>query len=274
MSGWMLTLKSPLDEDFDASALTEMLSAASASELANLMLSSSRPLRSVKVGDLFDITQLEECGRFILRGDFARLHRIASRWHSHALHIEGNVGNGLATQMKSGSIDLVGNAGHQVAAQMRGGRVHVTGNVGDRVGGPLPGKRSGMSGGSVIIQGSAGHAAGFRLRRGSIFVHGDCGEGAGMDMVAGTIFANGNTGMHLGAGMKRGTIVLGQPTTLDAERFTEPRAYHSSFASLLASDIERESSPLATALRSRFRRSLGDLSAGGQGEVWLLSANS
>jgi formylmethanofuran dehydrogenase subunit C len=271
MNGWMLTLKSPLEEDFDASSLTAM---ASVSDLANLVLSSSRPKRNAKVGDLFYITQLDEYGQFILHGDLTRLHRIASRWHSHTLRIEGNVGHGLATQMKSGNVYLVGNAGHQVATQMRGGHVHVTGNVGDRVGGPLPGMRSGMNGGNVIIQGNAGNAVGYRLRRGSIFVHGHCGDGVGMDMVAGTIFANGNTGVHLGAGMKRGTIVLRQPATLDVERFTEPRAYHSSFASLLARDIAQESPSLSTALRTSFHRSLGDLSAGGQGEVWLLSAAS
>jgi formylmethanofuran dehydrogenase subunit C len=271
MSGWMLTLKSQFEEDFDASAITDMPNAKSVYEVAKLVLRSSRPQRSVEVGDFFEITQLEEEKHFVIRGDLTRLHRLASQWHTYALHIEGNVGNALAMQMRSGNIRVIGNSGHQVAVQMKGGRVDVSGNSGDHIGGPLPGKRSGMSGGRVVIQGNAGNSVGYRLRRGTILVRGNCGDGVGMNMVAGTILVRGNTGVHLGAGMKRGTIVLEKNIDLDSARFTEPRSYRSSFASLLANDIAPESSSLSDGMKYEFRRALGDLTTRGQGEIWLLS---
>lgn len=270
MSGWLLTQKAAIDEDLDASALTELISMESSKQISSIVLNSSRPRRGIDVGELFDIKPIHNGDNVVIRGDLARLHRLANGWHSVALLVEGSVGSQFAVNMRSGKVQVDGSVGDGLATQMRGGEVRVVGSAGACVGAPLPGRRSGMSGGRVVIGSDAGHSLGYRLRRGMLLVHGNCGDGAGRDMVAGTIVISGNTGMHLGAGMKRGTIVIATKPVLDAPRFTKPCNVQLGVAALLAGNLESESRLLASGLRGRFDRVLGDVTARGKGEIWML----
>jgi formylmethanofuran dehydrogenase subunit C len=277
MMGWTLTLKAKVEEDFDAAGLTALTHAMSDVEVAKIQLPTTRGQRlvtstsSVSAGDLFRIERRDDA-QCVLRGDFSRLHRIGARWQHRPLRVEGSVGSGLGVSMRGGSIDVEGHAGCGVATQLIGGTIRVSGNVGDDLGGPLPGRRSGMSGGRVIVKGNAGNAVGFRLRRGLIVIDGDCGDAVGCDMVAGSIVITGHVGTHAGAGMRRGTLILGHEPTLAPARFSSPRDVTLGVAMLMASDINDDAPAMASRLRSpSMKRSLGDLSAGGRGEVWWFS---
>lgn len=277
MRGWTLTLKTKVEEDLDAAGLSAIRQAVSDVDAAKIQLSTTRGQHlvtsssSVSAGDLFRIERRDDA-QCVMRGDLSRLHRIGAGWQHHLLRVEGNVGSGLGVSMRSGSIDVEGHAGCGVATQLVGGTIRVLGNVGDDLGGPLPGRRSGMSGGRVIVKGNAGNAVGFRLRRGLIVIDGDCGDALGCDMVAGSIIISGRVGTHAGAGMKRGTLILGHEPTLALARFSTPRAVTLGIAMLMASDISDDAPAMASLLRSpSMKRSLGDLSAGGRGEVWWFS---
>lgn len=277
MRGWTLTLKTKVEEDLDAAGLSAITQSLSDVEVAKIQLPTTRGQHlvmsswSVCAGDLFRIERRDDA-RCVMHGDLSRLHRIGAGWQHHPLRVEGNVGSGLGVSMRSGSIDVEGHAGFGVATQLVGGTIRVSGNVGDDLGGPLPGRRSGMSGGRVIVKGNAGNAVGFRLRRGLIVIDGDCGDAVGCDMVAGSIIIAGRVGSHVGAGMRRGTLILGHESTLSPAGFTAPREVTLGVAMLMASDIRDDVPAMASLLRSpSIKRSLGDLSAGGRGEVWWFS---
>ena len=277
MRGWTLTLKTKVEEDLDAAGLSAITQSLSDVEVAKIQLPTTRGQHlvmsssSVCAGDLFRIERRDDM-QCVMRGDLSRLHRIGAGWQHHPLRVEGNVGNGLGVSMRSGSVDVEGHAGCGLATQLVGGTLRITGNVGDDLGGPLPGRRSGMSGGRVVVKGNAGNAVGFRLRRGLIVIDGDCGDAVGCDMVAGSIVIAGRFGAHAGAGMKRGTLILGNEPTLAPARFTAPRDVTLGVAMLMASDITDVAPAMASRLRSpSMKRSLGDLSAGGRGEVWWFS---
>jgi formylmethanofuran dehydrogenase subunit C len=155
---------------------------------------------------------------------------------------------------------------------MRDGLIEVSGNVGDFAGGALPGATEGMNEGTILVSGNAGHRAGDRMRRGMLVVKGGAGDYLGSRMKGGTIVVLGPTGRSVGLGMRRGTIVL-------AERPIEvPATFHSSgklkmeFLRLLFRELGRSFRSLAF-LRTYgplSERLIGDLSAGGKGEVLVL----
>ncbi len=171
--------------------------------------------------------------------------------------------------MRSGDVCLQGSALAGAAEQMRGGQLRISGDVGDELGRPLPGRRSGLSGGCVVVTGRAGDRAGYRMRCGLIVILGDCGSAAGCDLVAGTLVIGGAVGSRLGAGMRRGTIVLPDGDELSPVRFSQPRQEQLGIARLLANELLAVAPTIAAALQADVIRAVGDLSAGGMGEVWL-----
>lgn len=270
MTGWELQLITPSHPDMDASFLTQLESATRENEALQIELRTCLQNKPVPVGDLFTIKQRDD-ERIVLRGCSHFLHRLGYGWTHRSLSIEGNVGVGLGTHMRGGHIELHGDALSEVGCQMRGGQIEITGSVGDYLGGPLPGYRSGMSGGRVVVRGDAGHHLGHRMRRGTLVVTGRCGDAPASDMVAGTIVVAGTVGDYVAAGMKRGTLILGQPAVLDTARFSSSRIQNLSVMRLLANDLQHDAPEVAGALAGSVYRSLGDRTAGGQGEIWQTS---
>jgi len=146
--------------------------------------------------------------------------------------------------------------------------VTIDGNVGDDLGAPYIGRLSGMSGGTVLVCGTAGRYAGFRMRRGTILILGDCEGGLGLEMVAGTLIVGGSARGEVGASMNRGTIILGHLAEFSEICFTRPRECRLGIARLIADQLPEEAASIAKMLRGPIWRRLGDLSAGGKGEIW------
>jgi len=267
MSGLTLTLKVRPKFDVDATSLGGGLARATADAANRTLMRIVGSDRLLAVGDLFDVKPRDD-GRVVIEGSLPRFHHIATGWKTGELVVEGDVGSGLAAEMRGGSVWVRGSTGDGLARQMRGGVVRVTGNAGDEIGGPLVGRRSGMSGGRIRIDGQAGHYAGYRMRRGTILVNGDCGDLAGCGMVAGTIAITGGVGGHLAEGMRRGTVIVRRAEGLSGLRFTPPRQESLSIARLLANDFRDDSPELADALTRPVLRSIGDLTETGAGEVW------
>ncbi len=268
MSGLHLSLQVAPTAAVDASALGGNLLELSVAEVARLPLPTIGINHTICVGDCFAVAARDD-GRGVIEGDLRRFHRLGSRWAAGELRVDGDVGEGFASQMQGGAVVLRGNALAGAAEQLRGGRLQILGNVAEELGRPLSGRRSGISGGRVIVTGNAGARAGYRMRRGLILILGDCGDAAGCDLVAGTLVIGGTVGNDLGAGMRRGTLVVPQTATLSSVRFSSPRQEQLGIARLLAADIATDSPAIAAALRTNIGRAVGDLSAGGMGEVWV-----
>jgi len=269
MTRWTLTLKQPPSCELDVAVLSSLPGITRIDDVRQVCLATPRPGRTICVGDLFDVSVNEKNGLTIV-GDLRRMHRIGYRWAGRMLEIIGSAGVMAGAEMRGGNLHITGDADNLAASQMRGGVLQIDGDAGDDLGGPQPGYRAGMNGGRVVVAGNAGHRAGHRMRRGTIVIGGGAGDCLGADMVAGTIVVNRRVGDAVAAGMRRGTIILGTATALDAVRFSRQRIQPIGVANLIANDLTIDAADIAARLRQPFARSVGDLSAGGQGEVLIL----
>lgn len=268
MTGMTLTMHTHPHCDLDASRLGPALRGQPISEILQLALPVMDGNQVRSVGQIFTI-QPRDDGHVVIQGELGRLHAIGYGWSDGTLIVEGDVGRRFAARMSGGDVRLIGNAGDQTAAQMRGGTLEIHGHVGDDLGCPLWGRRSGMSGGIIHVIGDVGHYAGYRMRRGTLIIEGSGGDCLGCDLVAGTIVVTGRVTHVPGMGMRRGTIVMSRETSLGELRFTPRQPQRLPIVSILANDLQPRIPMVAAALRSTIDRSLGDLTCGGQGEIWL-----
>lgn len=268
MTGLRLQLRAQPPGDCDAAALGAALRGLSIRDAGRLRLHSIGSTESLAVGDLFAVSHNGE-ERVVIDGDLRHLHRIGAHWNGGELVVEGCVGDGFASQMCGGDVLLRGHAGHGAAEQMTGGTLRISGDVGDHLATALPGRRRGMSGGRIVVTGDSGAFTAARMRRGTVVIHGSCGIALGADMVAGTIAVGATAGAHLAAGMRRGTIIVASPAKLSPLRFSAPCRVQLAISRLIATDLAGDAPDLAAALGGEVFRALGDLSAGGMGELWF-----
>ena len=100
------------------------------------------------------------------------------------LHIDRNVGWGLADNMYRGQVVVGGNAGAIAAVAIRGAEVIIRGNMGSRAG-------QVMKKGTLLCCGNASFMAGYMMYGGRIIILGASGERLGEDMTGGEIFLAG-----------------------------------------------------------------------------------
>lgn len=230
------------------------------SEIARIALGDSN------VGDWFDVRRIESSKPTLrLIGDLSRFHQLGANHFRGRLEIQGDIGD------------------HAFAA-MSGGEAYVDGDGGDHLGSPVGTDRIGMTGGRVVVRGNVGRRCGHRMRRGNVWVGGTAGDGLAAFMIAGTIVVAGDKANPdasaanpdlLGYGMNRGTVVLSRmPDELQQSCFTQPRPTRSPAVTVLARSIASQSEGVASIreLAARFEDTAmvvrGDLSVGGQGELW------
>jgi len=257
-----------------------------ADAIAQLPLSLGR--RRTTVGEWFSVHLAAAdtpLAQLCLVGDCRRIDYLGHSLQGGELVVQGDAGDAVGYAMRAGTIHVRGNVGARAGMSMRGGlrsggRLWIDGNAGDYVGGPAPGERSGMSGGQVIIGGSTGDFLGQRMRRGTIMVGESAGDFAAAEMVAGTIAIGANVGASPALGMRRGTLLVGRPPRLAHVGFTSPRAETPSVWPLLRASLSRQlTRPCSLQHRladqaGTMMRSLGDLAAGGMGEVlWFDDAS-
>lgn len=268
MTGMTLALHSNPDVHLDASQLGGNLPSQPIDEILQLRLPILAGKGVISVHEIFDVRPRTD-NRVVFQGNLSNLHRIGNKWSGGELVVEGDVGDGFVTNMSGGEVTLRGNAGNKVAQQMRGGTLRIHGNVGDDLGSPLHGRRSGLSGGTIHVIGNVGNYAGYRMRRGTLLIEGSCGTYLGCDIVAGTILTTGQVAEGMAVGMHRGTLIVPEGTTFSPLRFTPPESQRLSISNIIANDIQNRLPLVATALRARFARSLGDMTCGGRGEIWF-----
>ena len=229
------------------------------------------------VGEWFKVaTQTSNSDRLVFTGDCGMLCGIGSDLAEGEVIVEGPAGAQLGRRMAGGTIRVQGNAGALAATAMRGGRIEIDGDAGDYLGGPRRGERTGMRGGRVVVRGDAGQGTGHRMRRGTILIHGSTGPCCGLEMVAGTIATARIDSTDVGFGMRRGTILIyvttaASPFPTVTPCFASPTAAPAVFMKLLLDEL-RPDLPNEHATRQdrhpdSWQRSIGDLAAGGLGEI-------
>ncbi len=91
---------------------------------------------------------------------------------SGTVHVEGNAGRHVGSEMAGGEIHVSGDAGDWVGGEMHGGLIHVHGRAGHLIGAAYRGSRRGMTGGTILIDGDVGNEIGHTMRRGLLAVGG------------------------------------------------------------------------------------------------------
>jgi formylmethanofuran dehydrogenase subunit C len=228
--------------------------------------------RRMSVGDLFEVSESDADGLRIA-GSTDRLTGIGTGMTQGRIEVRGNAGDYLGRNMKGGTIRVRGNAGHYAGNGMSGGVLDITGDAGDYLGGARQGDPYGLAGGTILVAGQMGDRAGDRMRRGIIAISGDAGDYCGARMLAGTILVLGHTGSSPGLGMRRGSLILAHPPKDISATFASSGVLTLDFLEVLFRHLAGTYRQLS-GLRGRganAERYCGDLSAGGKGELLLLS---
>lgn len=228
--------------------------------------------QTLALAELFDIAQGDGAAdELVFEGDLSRFDRIGWQMTSGSIVVDGNAGDYAGACMTGGAITVRGHAGDLAACEMAGGSLTIDGNAGDFAASTLPGSMDGMRGGSFIVKGHAGARFADRMRRGSALVFGNAGDFVASRMVAGTVAIGGTAGAHVGYGMRRGSVVLAGAAPQIAPTFVPALVDAAVFWQLLSRDLARHGGPFATLPSRRITRHLGDLAAGGKGELILVA---
>ncbi|HYD65590.1 formylmethanofuran dehydrogenase subunit C [Azospirillum sp.] len=266
MTGLILTARDPAGPPID---MTGVLPGRDG--LADLPLLRGRERR--RLADLFTVADGGPDGALILRPGGAVLDGVGAGMTAGEILVEGDCGAYAGRGMRGGTLIVEGSCGAYAAAEMAGGRVRIAGDAGDFLGAPLAGSPRGMTGGSVVVGGNAGDRVGERMRRGVISVQGQAGALCGARMIAGTIVVGGGCGAGVGLAMRRGSILLPRAPAALPAGFADGGEHDWLFVELLRRDLTAAGAwPAGFAAEGiRACRLLGDRSAGGIGEVLILS---
>jgi formylmethanofuran dehydrogenase subunit C len=220
----------------------------------------------VPLGEFFNVEARND-DALVFEADLSRFDRVGWQMEGGRLHVEGDVGDYVGGGMRGGELVVHGNALALAACEMAGGLLTIGGNAGNFAASTMPGSMDGMRGGTLIVRGSAGERLGDRMRRGTALVFGDVGDFLASRMVAGTIAIGGRAGAHVGYGMRRGSVVFAGAAPDPSTTFVPAIAEATVFWQLLARDLAQHGSAFATLPLRRIERHLGDLAAGGKGEL-------
>ena len=265
MSGFTLTLKATPSLRLDLRGLTpHALTALDAAAVAKLPVGHGNAL--VPLGEFFSVAPRSD-ETLVLQGDLARCDHIGWQMDGGMLIADGSVGDYAGGAMKAGTLTVKGDAADLAACEMAGGTLDIAGHVGDFAASTLPGSMDGMRGGTLIVRGNAGARFGDRMRRGTALIFGDAGDFLASRQVAGTIALAGRAGAHVGYGMRRGSLVFAGPAPVVSATFVPAVAGAPVFWQLLSRDLARHGGAFGSLAARGIDRHLGDVAAGGKGEL-------
>ena len=265
MSGWTLRTKQVPALRVDLRGVTPLaLAALSSAEVERVEIGYGNAL--VPLAEFFHVEARDD-DTLLFAADLARFDRVGWQMDGGRLLVDGDVGDYAGGAMRSGSVSVRGTAGALAACEMSGGSLTIGGDVGDFAASTLPGSMDGMRGGTLVVHGHAGARFGDRMRRGTAVVFGDMGDFLASRLVAGTIAVGGRVGAHCGYGMRRGSVVFAGAAPALPPTFVPAIAAAPVFWQLLARDLARHGGVFAELPARRIERHLGDLAAGGKGEL-------
>jgi formylmethanofuran dehydrogenase subunit C len=264
VSGLVLTLKPQTPAGLDAAALLPArLGGLTPRAAARLPLAAG-----IEIGEAFTVSEDPAApdAHLTLRTGARALTRIGCAMDGGRLQVLGEAGDLLGQDLRAGELVVEGRCGDYAGAGQRGGLIRVRGDAGDFLGAAADGYE-GMRGGVLLVEGRAGACAGWRMRRGLIAVAGGCGAHCGAELLAGTIVSP-RCGASAGLGLRRGTLVLWErPPHLPAT-FNEAGTAEFVWLARLGRWLAGLEIALP-ALEQRARRLVGDLGAGGKGEILI-----
>ena len=263
-----LRLRQPPDLRLDLRELTPArLATLDPAAIERLPLAQGRQM--LALGEFFDVMPAGDGATLVFEGDLSRCDRVGWQMEAGTLVVEGHVGDHAGAGMRAGALWVHGSSGLLTGCEMAGGHLEVQGDVGDFAASAQPGSMDGMRGGTLLVRGKVGARCGDRMRRGTVLVFGNAGDFFASRLVAGTLALAGRAGAHAGYGMRRGSLVFAGAAPAIAPTFVAAIADAPVMWQLLARDLARHGGAFADLPARRVQRQLGDLAAGGQGELIL-----
>jgi formylmethanofuran dehydrogenase subunit C len=266
MSGWTLRLRQAPALRVDLRGVTPAALARADGE--RIEIGHGNAL--VPLAEFFQLTRRDD-DALVFEGDLSHFDFVGAQMDEGTLMVDGPVGDHAGSAMRGGMLQVRGPAGALAGCEMSGGTLRIDGNAGDFAAGALPGSMDGMRGGTLLVLGNAGARLGDRMRRGTVLVFSDAGDFMASRMVAGTIALAGRCGQHAGYGMRRGSLVFAGTAPEVPSTFVPAIGSAEVFWQLLARDLAKHGGAFADLPARRIQRHLGDLGAGGKGEMILVS---
>ena len=267
MTGWTLRAKQVAALRLDMRAITPLaLAALTQAEVERVPVGYGNAL--VALAEFFHVAPAPD-GTLRFAADLTRCDRVGWQMEGGTLIVEGSVGDYAGACMRGGEVSVQGSARDLAACEMTGGSLRIGANVGDFAASTLPGSMDGMRGGTLVVNGHAGARCADRMRRGTVVVHGDAGDFLGSRMVAGTVALGGRCAAHCGYGMRRGSVVFAGAAPSVAQTFVQGIAETPVFWQLLARNLAQHGGAFTDLAARPISRWLGDLAAGGKGELIL-----
>lgn len=231
--------------------------------------------RQLPLAEFFEVSGDTADSELRWEGDLSGVHWIGAKMASGRIHIAGDAGRHVGSEMRTGEIVVEGRVSDWLGGELHGGRIHVRGNAGHLVGAAYRGSARGMTGGTILIGGNAGNEIGHTMRRGLIAIGGNVGDLVGFNMLAGSILIFGDSGIRHGAGMRRGTIgFLGSTRPPLLPSFRRACTLRPAVMELLLRELMRQGFAVPAALdHAAVELYNGDLIEGGRGEIWLRAGN-
>lgn len=270
MSRLTFTLKQATTQRIDVSCLTpDRLTGLSVDQVSCLPLFLGN--RKLNVADVFSFSG-DDVDEIVIGGS-ATFDRVGQAMSHGKVRVDGDAGAYVGADMRGGEVMVSGSIGIFGACGMSGGMLSVSGDAGAFLGGALPGEMCGMRGGLVRIGGHAGDRVGDRMRRGAILIAGNAGDYCASRMIAGTVAVLGQLGACAGYGMTRGTVLCMRPPQRMLTTFNECGTFEFTFLPLLFRQWKALGAPFDQLVgrTSRAQRYMGDLGAGGKGELLILA---
>lgn len=230
--------------------------------------------QKLPLAELFSVSGDPSDARLELTGNLAGVHWIGAHTRHGEIHVQGNAGRHVGSQMHGGKLFVHGNTGDYTGGELHGGLIHVYGNSGNLVGSAYRGSSRGMTGGTLLVDGDVGDEVGHTMRRGLLAVGGNCGDFVGINMLAGTILIFGECGLRAAAGMRRGTIgLLGPAAPTILCTFRKSCLYHPPILPLLFRHLRSAAFTVpASCWNASYRLYHGDHVTGGRGELLVREA--
>jgi len=265
MTGWLLRAKQIPELRVDLRGVTPLaLAELSRAEVERIPLGYGNAWTAL--GEWFHVEARADAS-LVFAADLARFDRLGWQMNGGSIVVEGDAGDYAGACMTDGEIEIKGSGRDLAACEMAGGTLRVAGNVGAFAASTLPGSMDGMRGGTLVVRGNAGERFADRMRRGTAVVFGDAADFLASRMVAGTVALGGHCGAQCGYAMRRGSVVFAGSHPDVSPTFIEAINDAAVFWQLLARDLARHGGVFADLPARRCTRHLGDLAAGGQGEL-------
>ena len=227
---------------------------------------------TLPLAEFFNVARSVDDDALVFDGDLSRFDRVGWQMAGGRIVVEGSVGDYAGGCMSGGrACASAAMPACSRPARWPAARSPSTATSTTSPPAPCPAAWTACAAARSSSSGNAGARFGDRMRRGTALVFGDAGDFLASRMVAGTIAVGGRVrrACRLRHAPRQRRFRRPPARRRSSPTFVPALAVRRCFWQLLARDLARHGGPFAALPSRRIERHLGDLAAGGKGELIL-----